>query len=345
MKNKEKILLITLFYFLSVVFISFSSRSQSPQNSQDVILQMYNSDNITDNYAGEFEGLDNYTDNCSFGTAFKVCPHGFTLSSDKTKCYADPDCPTGSGYLGYDSDKKRCEASPSAGACPPGWSYDQSDNVCFIEPTCPINSNSTFEPNFQGGKCVANPITTCKTGAEPKGNLPYSKFCTKRCYDARTDAPNDIKLYSTDGSQNFSFSIRKGFSGWGEIRPYEDGCFVRGQYWKLCVWGNSLVETFVHPVSGKTYTLSAPIQKKYINTFSWSINPNLVALFTRQHGTGKTTFVYKDLVYQPMDQDDPSKPNITFNEQFVPFTGDSYDFIYLEIQPGTLFTTRIPFCS
>ena len=289
------------------------------------------------------------------GTLVYACPDGFTYDNASGVCIGDVSCPGGGTYnqpLGactycpsgtYDPDLNTCTgASPSS-------TYTGSYNlvsynggfICEGSPICPDNSSMYYDSETSSMKCESQPTVICKT----QNTDIFNGFCSKRCYDARTDVPKRIKLYSTDGTQSFSFTIRKGFSGWGEIRPYEDGCFIQGQYWQLCVEGDNLVETFVHPVSGKTYTVSAPIQKKYWNTFSWSVNPNLVALFTRQHSTGKTTFKYADLIYQPIDNDTVSGSGVTFSETFAPLTGDPYDFEYIEIQPGSLFSAPAPFCS
>ena len=280
---------------------------------------------------------------CPDGSQPKMaCPSGYSNSNDNTTlCTAQPQCSVGT----YKQDIEKCIYQPTTDVngnyiCDKGGAvinYGGSE-VCGLNATCPDNGS------LVNGQCIAYAQPTCNIQSPPQPN-PFKQFCSKRCYDARTDMPKRLKLYSTDGVQNFSFKIKKGFSGWGEIRAYDDGCFIQGQYWKLCVQGNNLVETFVHPVSGKTYTVSAPIERKFWNTFSWSVNPNLVALFTRQHGTGKTTFRYVDLVYQPIDNDNPSSDGVTFQERFTPLTGDPYDFEYLEIQPGSLFSSPYPFCS
>ncbi len=292
------------------------------------------------------------------GTLEYVCPSSeYTYDQDVGACISDPVCPGDGVYnsaIGscaycpsgttYDSSSNTCVGNPT-GSCMGSYElqYYNGGAVCVGQPECPDNGSIYYDYNAKSNKCMVDAVEVCKTNTEN----PTQDFCSKRCYDARTDYPKFTYLnsdVSSDISKTFTIDVKKGFSGWGLIRPYSNGCFLKGKF-QLCVTGNAdtLELSFTFP-DGTTKTTSAPLQPKYWNTFAWSINPNLIGLFVRQHGTNKTTFKYVDLVYKPLDNDTVGN-SYSFSETFTPMKSDPYEFYYIELQPGTLPVSKTPFCS
>ena len=173
-------------------------------------------------------------------------------------------------------------------------------------------------------------------------NPVTDSLCSKRCYDVRTDFPGSFDWNSDMGTRSLNAELRKGLGGSGTIRPYIDGCFVNGEL-SLCVNGSVLVLTFVHP-DGTTYNVSAHIQKKYWNVFAFSVNPNMISLFTLQTGTGTMDFEYVDLGYKPLDGDRPDV-TVPISLTFSPVGGDPYAAYSVHLDQGNILKGLMPFCS
>ncbi len=226
----------------------------------------------------------------------------------------------------------------------------------LLDQTHLINVNKeTFcmdDSNFPTQYWICNGVKVSKAvkyhfllqGILPPTNNPVAAFpyCKTICYDARTDLPAPIDLVPSDGTKTFTINIKKGLSGWGAIRPYDNECFLTGKF-SLCVSGSTLTLKFIYP-DGTTYSVTGQLQQKYWNTFSWSVNPNLIALFVRQHGTNVTTFKYVNLVYKPIDNDKIGF-SYSFNETYTPLAGDNYDYSSIHFQPGSLTLEQVPFCG
>ncbi|AEA33601.1 conjugal transfer protein TraN [Hippea maritima] len=119
-----------------------------------------------------------------------TCPYGFTLSSDNSTCYTQPQCPTGSSY---NSATNRCEEQPSSGdtPCSPGWNYDRENSVCYIQANCPDNST------LQNGQCVTQP-TVIDGGQPDNGTAISGWWCSNDSND-----PSDAKqCYDIDGGDH-----------------------------------------------------------------------------------------------------------------------------------------------
>jgi len=165
-------------------------------------------------------------------------------------------------------------------------------------------------------------------------------FCKKRCYDARAilkSGPVDWDY--SQGNKEYVLQIKKGLIIRGIIRPYGEGCFLQGPL-SVCVDGGNLTISFSYP-DGQTYYVSAPVQMKYWNTFRATINPNLIGLFVRQHGSDKREFNYADLVYKPVDND---KIGYVYKVKVVAkrITNDPYEWVRFRIESGE---AKSPFCG
>ncbi|GAB6075186.1 conjugal transfer protein TraN [Desulfurobacterium crinifex] len=166
-------------------------------------------------------------------------------------------------------------------------------------------------------------------------------FCKKRCYDARAliyNAPISWD-YSQEDRNGVELRIKKGLVISGYLRPYGDGCFIDGSL-KLCVRSGELEISFAYP-DGRVYSVSAPLQMKYWNSFRATINPNVIALLVRQHGTDKVSFKYVDLGYKPVDQD---KIGYEYDVKvsFHRISTDPYEWVEFTIESGK---AEQPFCS
>lgn len=164
-------------------------------------------------------------------------------------------------------------------------------------------------------------------------------FCSGRCYDARADAAS-FQWTSAMGQKNHTFNYKKGITMSGYFRVYGNGCFVEGENLKLCVNGSTMTATYNHP-SGKVSTINAPVQEKYWNGFSISLNPNFFSLLVRQHGKGISNFVYDDYTYLPPDGD---QTGVSINTPVTlkALSVDGHEFINFNVQPSV---ARKPFCS
>jgi len=165
-------------------------------------------------------------------------------------------------------------------------------------------------------------------------------FCRKRCYDARAliyNAP--INWNYQDGEEQFNLKIKKGLILVGLIRPYGNGCLIQGCV-SLCVNSGTMILSFRYP-DGRTYSVSAPVQMKYWNSFRATINPNMIGLLVRQHGTDEVVFNYKDLGYAPVDDD---KIGYVYDAKvtFKRISNDPYEWAEITILSGQ---AKQPFCG
>ena len=221
--------------------------------------------------------------------------------------------------------------------------------IAFLIVFEPVAANATWvckEDYFTYGT-MADCQTNCPdpdecTFKEMDYNPVTDSLCGKRCYDVRTDMPNSYDWNSSQGTGSLSVELRKGLSGSGIMRPYIDGCFVTGEL-NLCVGGSFLTLTFLHP-NGKTYSVSSHIQKRYWNVFAFSVNPNMISLFTLEAGTGAMNYDYEDLGYEPLDGDDPTV-TYTLNLSFSNVGGDPYAAYSIHLDKGNLLGGIMPFCS
>lgn len=164
-------------------------------------------------------------------------------------------------------------------------------------------------------------------------------FCTKRCYDARAILLNGpISWNSLQSPRTVKLRIKKGFVIKGYIRPYGEGCFIQGKYVSLCISGERLTLSVSYP---SYHSVSVPIQMKYWNSFMATVNPNVIALLLREHGTNEVNYDYVDLGYQPIDQD---KVGFVLEDEIKikPLSKDPYEWIEFTITSGK---ARDPFCS
>ena len=167
-----------------------------------------------------------------------------------------------------------------------------------------------------------------------------SGFCRKRCYDGRADVSPQTHWDTSNSSVSVTLNMKKGFYIVGYIRPYGNGCFVDGSKLKVCVNSGNLELSFVHS-NGFTYSVSAPVQMKYWNSFRLGVSPNMVSIFVRQHGTDSAVFNYKDLDYLPIDNDD-SKFSYSVPVTFKRLSSDPYEYISFDVVQGG---TNVPFCG
>lgn len=171
---------------------------------------------------------------------------------------------------------------------------------------------------------------------------PTLGMCGTKCYDARTDNKEITYVHSNNTilPVNDSIAIRKGISLHGYVFAEQTGCIVSGANFNVCMDGNRMTVSFVHPTAGMQ-SVSAGLPLFRWASFSISVNPNFMTIFIRNRSDGIITKNAIDFKYKPIDNDDPG---------YIPY---AVDFTLGNLQNGMYyihfdkpFATGVkPFCA
>lgn len=259
-----------------------------------------------------------------------------------------------------DLNKDACIYNTTGRICAPGYTYYDLGSFCLkTPPDCPQVNNVTTTYSSSLKKCV---LEVPKPGDYKENATLF--LCTKKCYDLRIDSKveglpgepippppgfSGVPEYpsmrynwvSTTGGKNITIRIKKGIFLSGILRPYGNGCFVRGDSFSMCFedGGSSLTFRFSHPNKGDLI-LKGRLLSKWYNQFYAFISPEIMGLQTISLGSSSREFVSHDLGYAPIDNDSPHR-EMVINVTLSPLNNDPLEIISLsfESKGGT-----VPFC-